>query len=165
FEHEAIDYLLKPIQEKRLEKTLRRIKARLSEEKEPTPSNLKLIEELMGKIHKEDTENKKLTWIKTTRKGDVYLIDPKDVFYFQAEDKYTTVVTSDNEYHIRMSIKELAKQLDSDQFWQIHRSTLVNSKCIEKVNKDFNGRMYAHLKDSNKKLQVSRSFTGIFKQM
>lgn len=169
FEHEAIDYLLKPIQEQRLEKTLQRIKARLCEEKEKekenAPVNLKLIEELMVKIQKEEGDSKKLTWIKTTRQGDIYLIDPKDVFYFQAEDKYTTVVTEDNEYHIRMSIKELAKKLDDQQFWQIHRSTLVNSKCIDKVNKEFSGRMYAYLKNIDKRLQVSRSFAGIFKQM
>ena len=165
FEHEAVDYLLKPIQEKRLEKTLSRIKSKLNEEKQTVPENNSLIEELMVKIQKQKSNHKKLTWIKTTRQGDIYLIDPKDVFYFQAEDKYTTVVTEDNEYHIRMSIKELTKQLDEQLFWQIHRSTLVNSKCIEKVNKEFSGRMYAYLKNSDKRLQVSRSFAGIFRQM
>ncbi|MCO7224339.1 LytTR family DNA-binding domain-containing protein [Pleionea sp. CnH1-48] len=165
FEHEAIDYLLKPIQEDRLEKTLARVQHKLSMGKQQAPVNGQLIETLMQKLQQPEPSEKKLTWIKTTRQGDVYLINPRDVYYFQAEDKYTTVVTDDNEYHIRMPIKELKKQLDEDIFWQVHRSTLVNSGCIEKVSRDFSGRMFVHLKTLDKKLQVSRSFTSVFKQM
>ena len=61
------------------------------------------------------------------------------------------------------AIKELIDELDPEQFWQIHRSTLVNPKAIAGVSRDMRGRQLVSVKGHNEKLEVSRSFTGLFK--
>ena len=170
FEQEAIDYLLKPLEENRLKKTLQRVQSRLSQNASELAavngiSSSELVSALITKLQPQETPHK-LTWIKATRLDSVYLIAPEDVYYFQADDKYTTVITVDSTYLIRTSvIKELKTQLDSRIFLQIHRGTLVNSTHIEKVNRELGGRMYVYLKSPKKKLLVSRNFSNLFKQM
>lgn len=168
FEREAIDYLLKPVDENRLRKTVDRVKLRLDEQDSNQRNDSKnsslLMTEILSKLQKHPS-SAKLTWIKAVRQDNIYLISPEDVHYFQAEDKYTTVFTQGEEYIIRTPIKELIAQLDESQFLQIRRGTLVNSKHIEKIHRDFTGRMHVCLKGSESKLQISRSFSANFKQM
>ena len=66
---------------------------------------------------------------------------------------------------IRKPIKELVDELDPQRFWQIHRSTLVNVKAIAGVTRDFRGRQIVAVKGHNEKLEVSRSYTHLFKGM
>ena len=61
------------------------------------------------------------------------LIPVEDVVYFQSDEKYTRVALEDSEVLIRKPIKELLEELDPTQFWQIHRSTLVNTRAIAGV--------------------------------
>lgn len=169
FEQEAVDYLLKPFDDARLEKALFKVRTRLdarSKDNENLRDSISkdALFDLLTKLEKKN-KNQKLTWIKAMRQEHIYLVAPDDVCYFQAEDKYTTVVTPDNEYIIRTSIKDLNEQLDENIFLQIRRGTLVNSKHIEKIHRDFSGRMYVHVKGRNEQLQISRSFSASFKQM
>jgi DNA-binding LytR/AlgR family response regulator len=94
----------------------------------------------------------------------VRLVAVDEVHYFQASDKYTSVVTRDAELLIRTPIKDLAGQLDPDQFWQIHRSTLVNVRQIAGVKHDAVGRLTLHLKNRPETLQVSRGYAHLFRQ-
>ena len=73
--------------------------------------------------------------------------------------------TSPVEALIRKPIKELVDELDPAQFWQIHRSTLVNVQAIAGVARDFRGRQIVSVKGHPEKLEVSRSYTGLFKGM
>ena len=66
---------------------------------------------------------------------------------------------------IRKPIKELLDELDAELFWQIHRSTLVNVNAIAGVSRDLRGRQLVSVKGHPEKLEVSRSFTGLFKGM
>ena len=66
---------------------------------------------------------------------------------------------------IRKPIKELVDELDPRVFWQIHRSTLVNVKAIAGVTRDFRGRQIVSVRGHPEKLEVSRSYTGLFKGM
>ena len=93
------------------------------------------------------------------------LIPVNDVCYFKAEDKYTMVMTGDGESLIRKSIKMLAEELDPQQFWQIHRGTIVNVNQIAKVTRSFTGGLMIRLKDLSENLSVSRSYAHLFKQM
>ncbi|AHG18548.1 hypothetical protein Z042_02060 [Chania multitudinisentens RB-25] len=167
FEHEAIDYLLKPIETRRLELTLERVKKRLLQKSHgqniPTLSS-NTLSEFIAKLQLE-TPPPKLEWIKASQQDSIHLISVHDIYFFQAEDKYTTVVTAKGEYIIRTSIKELHSQLASQLFWQIHRGILVNTSQIDKVKRDFTGRMHVYLKNNSTKLAVSRSFQCLFKQM
>ena len=93
------------------------------------------------------------------------LIAVDDVVYFQAEDKYTKVVTADGEALIKKPIKELFEELDPEAFWQIHRGTIVNLRAIARVERDWRDQPLIVLKDRDEKLTVSRTFAHRFKAM
>ena len=93
------------------------------------------------------------------------LIATDDVLYFQSEDKYTKVVTADGDALIRKTIKELYDELDREQFWQVHRGTIVNLRAIAKVERDWRDQPLLTLKDRAEKLTVSRTFAHRFKAM
>ncbi len=81
-----------------------------------------------------------LNWIRATKGEEIHLVSCDEVCYFKAEDKYISLFTRQgtqfSEYLIRTSLKDLLSQLDDELFWQIHRSTIVNVRMIEKVKKD-----------------------------
>jgi DNA-binding LytR/AlgR family response regulator len=93
------------------------------------------------------------------------MIPVDDVLFFVSDEKYTRVQTAQVEALIRKPIKELVEELDPQQFWQIHRSTLVNVKAIAAVSRDLRGRQVVSVRGHPQKLEVSRSFSGLFKGM
>ena len=62
-------------------------------------------------------------------------------------------------------LRRACDEVDPDLFWQIHRSTLVNTNCIAGVTRDLRGRQIVSIKGNNEKLEVSRSYTHLFKGM
>ncbi|MDB1124047.1 LytR/AlgR family response regulator transcription factor [Vibrio algarum] len=163
FEANAIDYLLKPLSDARLERCIRKIKARVEQQEASAPLELTT---LMSQIQAL-TANKQpnyLTWIKASKGEEIHLISISEVLYFKAEDKYVSLYKSEQgkriEYLLRTSLKELMSQLDPDMFWQIHRSTVVNVSAIEKVKKDFKGKMIVMI--GTTKLPVSRAMQSLF---
>jgi len=93
------------------------------------------------------------------------VITVDEVLYFQADNKYTRVVTEQGEALIRKPLKELVDELDPHQFWQIHRSTLVNAAAIDRIARDMRGRMLVHVKGRSDTLLVSDSYAHLFRQM
>ena len=93
------------------------------------------------------------------------MIPVEDVLFFSADEKYTRVQTAQFEALIRKPIKELLDELDPNLFWQIHRATLVNAKAITSVERDLRGRQLVCVKGHPAKLEVSRSYTQLFKGM
>jgi DNA-binding LytR/AlgR family response regulator len=161
FEREAVDYLLKPIDDARLERTRDRILVRFEQ---PVSAQVDLTE-LKQLLSAPGSDNGPLRWLNAQRGDDIYVIDVDSVLYFSAEDKYTTVVTGEGEYLIRKSLKQLETELNGQQFWRIHRSTLVQVARIERVERTFSGHLRVHLKGGRKSLSVSRRFSDRFKQM
>src|SRR5438105_3193933 len=106
-----------------------------------------------------------LRWINASQGQTVRVITVDDVCYFQADSKYTRVVTSEGESLIRKPIKELTHELDPTSFWQIHRSTIVNVHAIAGVLRDLRGRTQVRLKRREELLQVSDAYTQLFRQM
>lgn len=168
FEQNAADYLLKPISDDRLQTTCERAQARLANRMQDN-GNMQmnsLLEQLQQMSAPQTPQY--LQWIKATQGEDIHLIATSDVLYFKAEEKYVSVYALQGqgrvvEYLIRTSLKELIQQLNPDQFWQVHRSTVVQVCKINKVNKDFSGRMLVHIGDT--KLAVSRASQNLFKGM
>ena len=95
----------------------------------------------------------------------IQMIPVEEVLFFISDEKYTRVQTATTEALIRKPIKELLEELDMALFWQIHRSTLVNTRAIAGVTRDMRGRQLVSVKGHPEKLEVSRSFTGLFKGM
>jgi len=94
----------------------------------------------------------------------VRLIPIGEVCYFQAADKYTTVVTADGEDLIRTSLKELAPQLP-ERFQQVHRGTIVNLDEVAAAVRDEAGRVSLKLRRRKEALAVSRVYAELFKAM
>jgi DNA-binding LytR/AlgR family response regulator len=159
FEQGAVDYVMKPFSPARLATTVSRLKAKLGS----APANLDGILKALGA--KRDNAKEYLRWITASQGNDVRLITVEEICYFQADNKYTLVVTADKESLIRRPIKELTDELDPSVFWQIHRSTLVNVSAIAGVNRDFKGRMRVLLKERPETLPVSEPYAHLFKQM
>ena len=107
----------------------------------------------------------KLKWIQATVGTSIQMIPVEDVLFFISDEKYTRVQTATIEALIRKPIKELVDELDADAFWQIHRSTLVNTRMIAGVTRDLRGRQLVALRGHPEKLEVSRSYAGLFKGM
>ncbi len=164
FESEAVDYLLKPVTIDRLEKTVQRIKKRISSNPENFDNIKKLLHNLDA-LTKNNTHVSSLQWIKSQQGNDISLIPVEDVLYFTAQDKYTAVITEKGEALIQAPIKDLAMDLDNNIFWQINRGVIVNVRCIDKVSRSMTGRYQLRLKSHPDVLTVSRTFSHLFKQM
>jgi DNA-binding LytR/AlgR family response regulator len=95
----------------------------------------------------------------------IRMIPTSDILFFRAEDKYTRVQTETFEALIRKPIKELIDELDPKEFWQIHRATVVRVDAIAQVSRNLRGNQVVHLKGRDEKLEVSRTFTHLFRQM
>ena len=158
FEQGAIDYVLKPYAVERLALAVHRLRQRVGSS--PAPLD-RLLRELSGVA----PSRKHLRWINASQGQDVALITVDEVLYFQADTKYTRVVTADGEALIRTSLKELQEELDPACFWMIHRSTIVNANAIAGVTRDFRGRIVVKLKSRSEKLTVSEAHEHLFKQM
>ncbi len=160
FDQAAIDYLLKPVQEKRLMQTIERLKAALS-----GGVRIETNDGCADKAAESRSEREMLRWLRVSHGDTVVILSTEDVIYFRAGDKYTTVVTADKSYLIRKPISELEQELDPANFWRIHRGTIVNARQISQVRKGLNGSRIISLKNSNDKLTASRSYRYLFDQM
>jgi len=158
FDEGAIDYLLKPVTAERIAKVTQRVKARLA----TPPLDLGA---LLARLAEREEGSLPLKWIRASLGNVMQMIAVTDVVYFQAEDKYTKVVTKDAEALIKKPIKELYDELDADVFWQIHRATIVNLRAIAKVERDWRDQPVITLRSRPEKLTVSRTFAHRFKAM
>ena len=164
FENEAVDYLLKPVTEKRLQKTINRLKKQISAISDLPIDFSRTMDRLVAAL-KDNRPGGYLKWIKVRHGEEVRLISIDDVCYFKAEDKYTVVKTLESESLIKKSIRQLTEELDPDRFWRIHRGTVINVSRIGKVSRSFAGRLILTLKDLPETLTVSRSYAHLFRQM
>jgi DNA-binding LytR/AlgR family response regulator len=167
FEHEAVDYLLKPVTDERLAETVRRLRERLRMPAAPDELRraLDALSRVLPGLSGGASIPGRLAWIRASVGSQVRLIAIEEVCYFQANDKYTSVFTAEGEALIRASLRELAEQLDPDRFWQIHRSTIVNIAHVAATTRDLTGRTQIRLKARPETLVVSRAFAHLFRQM
>ena len=186
FEQGVVDYVLKPAERDRLMVTAQRVKKRLAQRGgehaggpmgEPAqgsadegavePGATANMQQLLQQLSRQMNPNAAphLRWIQATVGQSIQMIPVDDVLFFISDEKYTRVQTATLEALIRKPIKELLDELDANQFWQIHRSTLVNTRAIAGVGRDMRGRQLVSVKGHPEKLEVSRSFAGLFRGM
>jgi DNA-binding LytR/AlgR family response regulator len=165
FEQAAVDYVLKPVSDARLAKTVERLKARLQQHGERHAELERIVGQLRMLAPHASAAGERLTVIRAAVGNQVRMILVSEVIYFEATDKYVNVVTADSESLIRTSLKELLPQLDRDRFWQIHRSTVVNVHCVHAALRDDSGKLSLKLRGRGESLAVSRVFAHLFKQM
>lgn len=159
----AIDYLLKPVARDRLMQTIARLResVRLAL---PAPDMNELMAQLDRRMRGGDG-TPRIRWISASL-GDTFKVIPiDDVIFFQSEEKYTRVVTANDEAHVRKPIRELVEGLDPDQFWQVHRSVIVRAAAIAKVQRDEMGRITIGLRGHAEALKASQAYAWRFKPM
>ena len=167
FEHGAIDYLVKPVEPMRLADTVGRLRERLLKA-QPALDAAALIGQLAAHLRKDGTPAT-LQWIRASVGQTVRMIAVGDIDFLRSDDKYTRIAWRDDgrpaEALIRTPLKELAAQLDTTQFAQVHRAVVVNLRAIGHVTRGDNETAQIHLKGRGDVLPVSRNHLHLFRQM
>ena len=164
FEQGALDYLLKPVSAERLATTCARVRSRLRAP-EDIGQQLARLTALLENKGKEKPKTGYLRWIQAQVGASLRMVSTREVLFFQSDEKYTRVQTTGGEFLIRKTLKELADELDPDEFWRIHRSTLVRVDAIGEVTRDLRGRHMLRLRGHPFELEISRNHTYLFQQM
>lgn len=170
----AMDYVLKPVQTQRLHQTVQRLQAWWQQRQQVQSAGLvaqddKQLEKLEQLLRLQQQlqghSPAALQIIQASVGNQIQMVRVQDIVYLEAADKYVRVLTSAQEYLIRTPLKELLPQLDAQQFWQIHRGTVVRADAIASAQRDEAGRLWLRLHNRSEKLAVSRLYTARFKAM
>lgn len=166
FEQAAVDYVMKPVSDTRLARTVERLKARTAPTPEQTGDDgLAHLVEQMRALLPAQPAAERLTVIRAAVGSIIRMIPVQDVAYFQALDKYVNVATGEGDALIRLSLKDLLPQLDPDQFRQISRGAIVNMRHVASASRDDTGKLTLNLRNRTDKLRVSPLFAHFFRQM
>ena len=161
FDRGAIDYLLKPVALDRLQRAVERVQARLRDRVKVDLGTL--IETVQHQLSGATKQG--IRWITASVGNTVRMIPVDEVLFFQAQDKYTRVVTAKDEAFIRTSLKELIAALDEETFWQVHRSVIVRVGAVDVVERNDEGHLTLRLRGRAEKLPVSSAFQHRFRGM
>ncbi len=169
FEHGALDYLVKPVDPRRLQTTVERLQERLRAA-EPGRATEELLAQLSARLSTPAPQAAPLRWVRATVGEQLRLIPVDSIDFFRSDDKYTLLAWRDDEGRpaealLRLPLKDLLGQLDGSVFVQVHRSVVVNLQSVHHVTRGFNETADIHLKGRQEVLPVSRTFLHLFRQM
>ena len=173
FDRAAVDYVLKPVQSERLAQSCARLQATLRQRAEPQAAPSAALEATLGQLRSllgaaglEPTSTApKLSVIQAGVGAAIHMVPVAEVLYFEAADKYVRVITAERELLIRTSLRELLPQLDEQQFWQVHRGTVVRADAISTAVREESGKVTLTLRGAKEKLTASRLYAHRFKAM
>lgn len=174
FETQAVDYLLKPVDPQRLERCCERLAQRLAQRTQrpagatnATDAISQAVDQLRALLGPTaaSSATARLEVIQAGAGATVHLVPIDDVIYFEAADKYLRVITAEHEHLIRLSLRELLPQLDTQRFWQVHRGLVVQARCVASATRDESGKLTLVLRGRAEKLSVSRLYAHLFKSM
>ena len=155
FEQAAVDYLLKPVTAERLAMCIERLG-------QPTGTvSPALLQQLVAELQSGRARPRQ--WLRAGNGDSVQLIDAAEVDHFEAVDKYTAIHIGERQWLLRTSLKDLEGQLDGNEFWRVHRGTIVRVAAIREVRRDLMGRLWLELKCGGPALPVSRSYAHLFR--
>ena len=181
FDAQALDYVLKPVQPARLQKTVQKLRLALDQQAQaainteankdgPLQATAEQLRQLLAALQPAaPTAQAALRQLQVSPAGSngntIRMVPVADVLLLQAADKYVRVVTAAGEHLLRTPLKDLLPQLDADAFWQIHRATVVRADAIDTVQRDEAGRLHLTLRGLAEPLVVSRLYAHRFKAM
>jgi DNA-binding LytR/AlgR family response regulator len=167
FDLAAVDYVLKPVRADRLALTCSRLKDALAHRHagEAGHDDATLVQSRALLAGVGAAPAAKLTVIQASEGNTIHMVRIDDVLYFEAADKYVRLVTVEREHLIRMSLRELPPQLDTQRFWQVHRGTVVRADAIATATRDEAGKLTLSLRGHADRLPVSRLYSHLFKAM
>ncbi len=184
FEAQAVDYLVKPVTPARLAECVARLRGRLQAQR-PAPApgpatptgaqaasqQAEALEQTLGQLRAllgaaaVPSAPARLEVIQAQVGAMVHLVPVDEVIYFEAADKYVRVITATHEHLIRLSLRELLPQLDPQRFWQVHRGTVVQARCIATARREDSGKVTLTLRGRDETLVASRLYAHLFKGM
>ncbi|MDE2456800.1 MAG: response regulator transcription factor [Burkholderiales bacterium] len=167
FEAQAVDYLVKPVDRTRLAACIERLKRRLADRAgaaDRLQQTLGQLRQLLGAAAPAGA-GAPLEVIQAQSGNLIHMVPVAEVVYFEAADKYVRVVTAEREHLVRTSLKELLPQLDPNRFWQVHRGTVVQARCIATARRDESGKVHLTLRGRAETLVASRLYAHRFKGM
>ena len=159
FERDASDYLLKPISEERFKETVSRLKVRLEYTR---------VQQTVESIGREIEKLKQLSYLERIpvhHRGETKFVPINEIRFFKADTKYTLAVDSTNEYVLSVTLRELEEQLDSNDFWRIHRNCIVNVNFIETARAIDKDSLVLQIRDRAEELRVSRTYRHRFREI
>ena len=172
FERAAVDYLQKPVQPARLATCCARLKEmlalRTAAGASAVPEDAALLgrlRALLGAAPEASGAQSPLAILQASIGTTLHMIPVDEVVYFEAADKYVRVVTAAREALIRMPLRELLPRLRPEQFWQIHRGTVVRADAIATATRDDSGKVFLTLRQRPERLVASRLHAHLFRGM
>jgi two-component system LytT family response regulator len=169
FEAQAVDYLMKPVEEDRLAATLDRVRQRLAEKRgvEEVDRLREALAEVAPEAAAEISENAEAPsasrfekMINIKDRGQIFRVDVDNIERIDAAGDYMCIYTAENTLILRETMKDLEKRLDPRRFQRVHRSTIVNLDLVKQVKPHTNGECFLVL-DSGAQVKVSRSYRDV----
>ena len=172
FEADAVDYLMKPVDEARLADTLDRVRGRLTEKRGVEEATA--LKEALAEVAPETAEtvmadqadpdshatNRYEKLINIKDRGQIFRVDVDSIEHIEAAGDYMCIRTADNSLILRETMKDLERRLDPRVFQRVHRSTIVNMDQVRQVKPHTNGECFLVL-DSGAQVKVSRSYREV----
>jgi len=169
FEAQAVDYLMKPVEESRLADTLDRVRQRLTEKR--GVEEVEKLREVLADVAPEAAAeiadggdavqaNRFEKLINIKDRGQIFRVDVDTIERIDAAGDYMCIYTGDNTLILRETMKDLEKRLDPRRFQRVHRSTIVNLDLVKEVKPHTNGECFLVLA-SNAQVKVSRSYRDV----
>lgn len=157
----AVDYLLKPVTQERLEQAMVRVRRELDAGVDPA-ALLKALEGLDQRL-RPLVQSERIRWISCSVGNIIKLFPVDEVLFMESDTRYTRVVSATDEGLIRMPIRELQAGLDPDEFWQIRRGTLVRARAIARARRDESGTITVELRGHAAQLKVGQTYAWRFR--
>ena len=168
FEANAVNYLMKPVDEDKLADTIERVRVRMAEKKSSEEAEKlknvlnEVAPEAAEEFTAEDTESasrfEKLINVKD--RGQIFRVEVESIEHIEAAGDYMCIYTGDNSLILRETMKDLERRLDPRKFQRVHRSTIVNLDQVRQVKPHTNGECFLVL-DSGAEVKVSRSYRDV----
>ena len=167
FEANAVNYLMKPVDQDKLADTLDRVRTRLAEKR--SAEEAEKLKEVLAEVAPDAVENmaeeddnagryEKLINVKD--RGQIFRVDVDQIEHVEAAGDYMCIYTGDNSLILRETMKDLERRLDPRVFQRVHRSTIVNLDKVRQVKPHTNGECFLVL-ESGSQVKVSRSYRDV----
>ena len=172
FEANAVNYLMKPVDEDKLADTVERVRQRLAEKRsaEEAEKLKNVLSEVAPDAAEEfaaagdetptDSADRYEKLINIKDRGQIFRVEIDSIEHIEAAGDYMCIYTGDNSLILRETMKDLERRLDPRIFQRVHRSTIVNLNLVRQVKPHTNGECFLVL-DSGAEVKVSRSYRDV----
>ncbi|MGY6637938.1 MAG: DNA-binding response regulator [Erythrobacter sp. SCN 62-14] len=171
FEANAINYLMKPVDEQKLADTIERVRQRLAEKK--SAEDAEQLRDVLAEVAPDraadlaeavtapiDTSDRFEKLINVKDRGQIFRVEVDTIEHIEAAGDYMIISTGDNSLVLRETMKDLERRLDPRKFQRVHRSTIVNLDLVRQVRPHTNGECFLVL-ESGAEVKVSRSYRDV----